>query len=160
MRSIEISNIKKFTAELFAGERFDRLLTAEVQISTAATFSINGYLNDVFLGEEEMQLPENREGMIRWKKLRPICFEIIKGKKVPQQFKIVFKMPLDMVRSFLKETGCAFSAEQISGLFLNLHFRDNQMYCTTGSALQTFSMDKSLDHLWDDYMEAQLKEYR
>ena len=160
MRSIEISNIKDFTSQLFAGTAFDEYLAAEVLISTAATFTIDGRINEGFVGEEEMQLPENREGIIPWKKVRTICFEIIKGKKVPQQFKIVFRMPAAFTRSFVSDAGCQIGAESISGLYLNINYKGGKLYCTTGVSRSSFTMDKKLDLLWDDYMEGHLKVYK
>ena len=160
MRSIEITNLKEFTSKLFAGTEFDDYLAPEIQISTAATFTIDGHLNEGFVGGDEMQLPENREGIVAWKKLRPVCYEIIKGKKVPQQFKIVFKMPAGFAEDFIRESGCLIGAESISGLYLNVHFKNGQLYCTTGISRSSFTMDKKLDVLWDDYMEEKLKIYR
>lgn len=157
MRSIEITNIKGFTAQLFAGTEFDQLLVTEVQINTAVAFTIDGHLDREFVGEEEMQDPANQEGIIRWQKLRPVCFEIIKGKKVPRQFRIVFKMPADMVQQFLQGSGCVIRQDQISGLYLNISFKNNQLSCTTGTSMTSFTMDKSLDQLWDEYMEQRLK---
>ena len=72
MRSIEITNLKEFTSKLFAGTEFDDYLAPEIQICTAATFTIDGRLNEGFVGDDEMQLPENREGIVAWKKLRPV----------------------------------------------------------------------------------------
>lgn len=160
MRSIEITNIKDFTSQLFAGTAFDDYLAAEVEISTAATFTIDGRINEGFVGEEEMQLPENREGIVPWKKVRAVCFEIIKGKKVPQQFKIVFRMPAAFTRSFVGDAGCQIGAESISGLYLNIHYKGGKLYCTTGVSRTSFTMDKKLDLLWDEHMEELLKSYK
>ena len=160
MRSIEITNLKEFTSKLFTGTEFDEYLAPEVQISTAATFTIDGHLNEGFVGTEQIQLPENIEGIVPRKKLRPVCFEIIKGKKVPQQFKIVFKMPAGFTQDFIKESGCLIGAESISGLYLNIHFKNGQLFCTTGISRSSFTMDRKLDLLWDDHMEEKLKIYR
>lgn len=157
MKSIEIENIKKFTSQLFAGTVFDDMLVAEALFCTTATFSIDGHINSGFVGEEEMKLPENQEGLVTWKRLKPICFEIIKGKKVPQRFKIVFKMSQSKVEGFIRESGATTSMGQIGGLFLNVNYQDGKLQCTTGVSLRVFTMDKSLDVHWDDYMTSWLK---
>jgi len=159
MISFEIDNIRNFTSGLFAGNTFDSFLAVEADFSTACRFKIDGHLNADFVGEENMQLPEYSEGITYWKKLRPICYEIIKGKTVPRQFTIVFKMPGTYVDDFLKKTGIASDPENIDGLFLNVNFRQGRLYCTTGCSMRTFSLDKSLETEWDEYMTAFLKQF-
>jgi hypothetical protein len=42
--------------------------------------------------------------------------------------------------------------DNIFGLYLNLSFRDGLLIATTGTSLRAFSLDKSLDKAWDDYI--------
>ena len=157
MRSIEIDNIKDFTSKLFIGDKFDNLLVTEAYFSTFVSFSIDGHLNMDFIGEGTADFPESAEGVAVWKRIRPICFEMIKGKKVPSQFKIIFKMPAAVTERFLRERCPGISPDQVGGLFLNVNFREGKLTCVTGSSLKTFSLDKSLEIQWDDYMSEQLK---
>ena len=159
MKSIEIENVKQFTTQLFAGTAFDDFLAVEATFLTAATFTIDGHINPGFLDEEQLQFPENQEGILHWKKLKAICFEIIKGKKVPQRFKIIFKMPKSKIEIFLRQSGLSVPTEQISGLFLNINYQGGKLYCTTGASLKIFTMDKSLENQWDEYMSNQLKKF-
>ena len=157
MRSTDIDNIKDFTSKLFIGNSFDNLLVTEASFSTFVSFSIDGHLNKDFMGEEASALPENAEGTVAWKKIRPICFEMIKGRKVPSQFRIIFKMPAAVTARFLRERCPSVSPDQVGGLFLNVGFREGKLTCVTGSSMKTFSMDRSLETEWDDYMAEQLK---
>ena len=159
MRLFEIEQVKAFTSQLFAGEEFDDFLLYEAQFSTSATFTIDGRVNEPFVGEEQMQLPDFREGFVTWRKLKKICFEIIKGRKVPQQFKVVLKLSEKQTGSFLREKDAASYQEQISALFLNISFRENHLTCTTGTMMKEFSMDKTLETLWDEYAGSLLKAY-
>jgi len=159
MRLFEIEQVKAFTSQLFAGEEFDDFLLYEAQFSTSATFTIDGRVNEPFVGEEQMQLPDFREGFVTWRKLKKICFEIIKGRKVPQQFKVVLKLSEKQTGSFLREKDAASWKEQISALFLNISFRENHLTCTTGTMMKEFSMDKTLETLWDEYAGSLLKAY-
>ncbi|MCF0228751.1 MAG: hypothetical protein HUJ76_03520 [Parasporobacterium sp.] len=160
MKSVEISNIRKFTAALFTGEVFDGFLVTEAVFSTMATFSIDGHINRDFLSEEEQNLPENQEGVNQWRKMKPICYEIIKGKRIPRKFKIVFRLSEAKLRTFLEKTGMNTDPEQISGLFLNINFQEGKLYCTTGTALKTFSMDRTLEQQWDEYVVNAMKIYQ
>ncbi len=154
MKLIEVDNIREFTSRLFVGEFFDNFLAVEATIHTATTFTLDGHVNKDFVGEEGMQLPEYAEGVVMWKKIKPICYDIIKGRKVPQKFKIIFKMPSYIVEAFLKRTQLNIDKNNVAGLYLNVNFQENKMNCTTGASLKTFSLDKSLEQQWDEYMAA------
>ena len=153
MKAVTIENIKSFTTHLFARETFDGFLTAEASFSTSTDFTIDGHINRDYLSEEELLLQDNREGIVSWKKIRPLCFEIIKGKKVPLRFKIVFMLSSGAVRRFLDRSELAFDPEQINALFLNVNFQEGKLICTTGTSLKTFTLDKSLENAWDTYAE-------
>lgn len=153
MKAIDIENIKTFTAHLFAGDTFDGFLVTEASFSTITNITFDGHINRDFMGEAELALPENQEGSIYWKKLRPLCYEIIKGQKVPLRFKIVFMMPSDFVSSFLESAGLSLRPDQVNGLFLNVSFQEGRLTCTTGTSLKEFSLDKSLEHAWDGQIE-------
>lgn len=152
MKSINIENIKTFTTHLFARETFDGFLVTEASFSTITNITIDGHINRDFMGAAELALPENQEGTVYWKKLRPLCYEIIKGQKVPLRFKIVFMMPKDLVLSFLDSAGLDFEPVQVNALFLNVNFQDGKLVCTTGTSMREFTMDKSLEYAWDDQM--------
>ncbi len=152
MRLIEVENIKQFTTNLFTKDSFDKFLVTEAQISALNTFSIDGHINEAYLDENESALPENKEGIIYWSKIKPLCYEIIKGKKVPLRFKIVFALPKHLFGAFLKKVNLSLSPEDINALFLNIGFQANKLTCTTAVSLKSFSMDKSLENAWDDYI--------
>lgn len=159
MNYFEISKVKEFTAQLFAGTAFDAYLLSEVLISTAATFTIDGHVNESFVGEEGMQSDLYREGLVPWQKIRPVCYEIIKGRKVPSRFRIVLKFPGQMLDQFLEEAGLQGMKEQVGGLFININYQNQQLSCTTGTALKTFTLDKSLEGLWDEYAKKLFSQY-
>lgn len=153
MKSIQIENIKRFTAHLFAHETFDKFLVTEATFSTITNITIDGHINRDFMGEAELALPENKETAIYWKKLRPLCYEIIKGQKVPLRFKIVFMMPSHSLIGFLDSVGIDYDPTLVNGLFLNVNFQEGKLACTTGTSLKEFSMDKSLENAWDEQMQ-------
>ena len=67
---------------------------------TFNTFSIDGRVHKSFYSEEE-----RAEGQIEeystWKTLRPFCFSLIKGKKLPERFSIILKLPKAATEQFL-----------------------------------------------------------
>lgn len=41
------------------------------------------------------------------------------------------------------------SGDQIQGLYLNIRYEDGALYCVTGTSLNFFTMDKTLENEWD-----------
>ncbi|MBR3244032.1 MAG: hypothetical protein IKF90_15265 [Parasporobacterium sp.] len=150
MKSINIENIKSFTTHLFARETFDGFLVTEASFSTVTDISIDGHINREFLSEEELALPENSEDAVFWKRLRFLCFEIIKGQRVPLRFKIVFKAPAASIGRFLESNDLSFQEKQVNALFLNVNYQEGRLICTTGTSLKEFTLDKSLEQAWDE----------
>ena len=78
------------------------------------------------------------------------CFSIIKGKRTPLNFKIVFQLSSSNVEKLLSQSGIALKPEDIYGLYLNCQFDGKQLLCTTGTSLKIFTLDKQLDRVWDE----------
>lgn len=85
-----------------------------------------------------------------WKRVRPHVFDMIRGKNTPLSFKVVFKLAGHNVESLLKMSGVSFSPEQVDGLFLNISYQNNEVTCTSGTSMKTFTLDRSLDRVWDE----------
>lgn len=82
--------------------------------------------------------------------MRPFCLELIKGKKTPLNFKIVFQLSSSNTEKLLLQTGVALTPSDVNGLYLNLHYDGRSLHCITGTSLNLFTMDKSLEHAWDE----------
>ena len=149
MRVFEIDNIKKFTSSLFVGNAFDDFLVTEASFSTLTNITIDGHMNKEFMGEAELAMPKNRDMVIGWRALKPLCYNIIKGQKVPLRFKIIFMMPTEVVLKFLDDEGLDFEPVEINALFLNVKFENGKLTCTTGTSMKIFTLDKSLEDAWE-----------
>ena len=115
-------------------------------------FTISGFLQDDFFDEK----PE--ETYSRWNKTRDFCFQIIRGKRTPLGFKIVLALPEDQVPYFLTAHGLTgYRPEEIRGLYLNFHYDGHHLQCITGTSLNTFTMDKSIEREWDQEVKNILK---
>ena len=40
--------------------------------------------------------------------------------------------------------------EQVSGMYLNIRYENGELYCVTGTSVNFFTLDKSLDEEWDE----------
>lgn len=151
MIALQITNIKQFMGKLLAGEDFDSFLLEEASISTYNTFMIDGHQNRDFYTTEEWEDKELRPYEFSlWKKLRPICFELIKGKHTPTAFRFVLHLIPDYVPSILQKGDTAVTPEQIRAFVLNIKYDGASLMLVTGTSFHTFLMDKTPDALWDN----------
>ena len=49
--------------------------------------------------------------------------------------------------------------EEINGLFMNLRYEKENLNIITGTSIKTFTLDKTLDQVWDGYVKDFLKYY-
>lgn len=148
MIALKVEDVKAFTSKLFLKEDFDHFLVKEVNIVTYNSFSIDGHIRPGYYTEEE-QKENQMEHFSSWKMLRPVCFSLIKGKKLPGSFHIVLLMSPHDVEKFIISSGSKVDAEQIQGLYLNIRYEDGALYCVTGTSLNFFTLDKTLETEWD-----------
>jgi hypothetical protein len=87
-----------------------------------------------------------------WARIRPIVRAIVSGKHSPLSFRIILKMPDKGIQSILTSGGLSVRVEDVNGLFLNITYQNEEILCTSGVSLKTFTLDKSLDKIWDDMM--------
>ena len=150
MLAIQIKEVKSFMAKLLSGDVFDSFLLEEAEIHTFNTFTIDGHQNHDFYTKEEL---EDKEifpyEYSQWKDMKGICFQLIKGKKVPTFMKIILHKKPEEVHTLL-ETGDALAYEGIlKALVLTIKYDGNGLLLTTGTSFSTFFMDKTVDVLWD-----------
>ena len=146
MVGLKIEEVKEFTSKLFVKENFDSFLVKEVQIVTFSSFTIDGHIRKGYFTDEEME-EIGKEGFASWKMLRPVCFGLIKGRRLPESFRIVLQLPRSQVERFAAGQGA--DSEQIQGMYLNIRYEDGALYCITGLSLGFFTLDKTLEDMWD-----------
>ena len=157
MIALNVSDIRSFMAHLLIRQTFDDFCLSEGFLTTFCTFTIDGSWQRAFLDPEEKDPACDRK-YVAWSEVREYFLSLIRGRHTPLNFKFVFLLPEDKKISLLEEGGIKIDPAEINGLFLNISFRDGHLLLTTGSSMRTFSMDRSVDRLWDTYIEEMLKE--
>ena len=148
MIALKIDDIRTFTSQLFVKETFDFFLVKDAKIVTFNTFSIDGRIRQGYYTDEELE--ENRiEAYSFWKTLRPICFSLIKGKRLPESFHIILKLAPGETEKVVKRSGASVREEDVEGLYLNIRYENRELVCVTGLSLNYFTLDKTLDAEWD-----------
>ena len=137
MIACKIVHLKGFMSHLLIKESFDAFWLSEASVTTGNTFTIDGMLHPEFFSQEAQEV------------LKPFCYSIIRGKQTPLQFKFVFRLSYVKMCQALENAGIAIDPEQVDGLFLNVQYQGGALICTTGTSLKVFTMDKSLDQMWD-----------
>jgi hypothetical protein len=153
MISLHILDVKGFMSQLLLRDTFDRFYLKEASITTFGTFFIDGHLKKDFYTEEELEQEAYAQPYSYWKQIRPFCLELMKGRKTPLDFKIVFQLSSSNTEKLLTQAGLSFTSSDVTGLYLNLHFDGSNLHCVTGTALALFTMDKSLDLAWDEMVK-------
>lgn len=156
MVALKIEDQKGFTAGLFLGELFDRFLVREADIVTFNRFSIDGRVRHGYYSDEELEAGQIEE-YSSWKTVRPICYSLIKGKRLPETFRIVLMLTPAAGERFAAAHMPGMSGDQAGSFYLNIQYENHEMSCITGVSLKFFSMDKTLERQWDESVMQFLK---
>ncbi len=150
MTGLHISDIRDFTAKLFLQETFDSFEVTQAQFATSFRISIDGRLTE----------PEGNRRYASWASVRPLAFQIVRGKTLPHSFTVVLRLSDENVEKTLTSSGLPYTVDDIGGLFLNLRYTDRQITAVTGCSLQTFTTDSSLDREWDEVIRRFFRHHR
>ena len=160
MIALQIQDIKQFMSKLLLSQTFDNFLLIEGSITTYNTFRIDGRLHKSFFTEEENEAQGLEERAFSlWKEVKPFCLELIKGKKTPLSFQFVFQLSKENTGKLLLASGItSIQPENISGLLLNVRYDNGNLSVITATNLSLFTLDKTLEHAWDDLVKRFLKQ--
>ena len=147
MLAFTINDTKSFMHTLLKSDVFDAFLFRQGEITTFASFSIDGKRNPDFYSSDELE--SGLSAYAGWEEIRPFVFQTLKGNKLPKSIKLVLSLPEEKL-VHLPNTKAAF---------LNLTFRENEILCTTAIAQETFSLDKQGEAVWEDYILKFFKKY-
>ena len=145
MIALSLTDVRECMSKLLLSETFDTFLFIEGEIMTFSTFSMDGYLKKDFF--DEGTAPDREFAL--WKELRDYCFSLIKGKRTPLGFKFVLGLSSANIQKLIQQQDLDFDLEDVRGLYINLKYDGAKLQCVTGTAMNLFSMDKSLEQAWD-----------
>ena len=146
MISLKILEMNRFMGKLLKGENFDGFLLKEGFLRTNIEYRFQGQLFiDYFDTEEQEKLEEK---YVYWGELRPTVFELIKGKRTPLAFSFTLLLAKNDTTALLARRQVNVGEDSPS-LFLQIRFEHGTGRIITGTARNTFTLDKSLDEAWD-----------
>ncbi|HEX3077272.1 MAG TPA: DUF5721 family protein [Lachnospiraceae bacterium] len=159
MVALHIVDVKAFMNSLLIQNVFDNFLLSELEIATYNQFTINGVLNRSWFDDEEKEQLNGRTHST-WNEVKPIAFQLFKGKKVPSSFKIVLFLSPENTVKVIEKSGITIDSAAVSSLFLNIRYENGNLQLITGVSMKLFTMDKTLEHEWDSNMKQFLKHYQ
>jgi len=140
---------KKCMNQLLLGSVFDSFLFIEGEITTFNTFQIDGRLKKEFYRQNQDDSAAFEREYALWKEQREFCFSVIKGKRTPLGFRIVLSLSSPNIAHLITQEELSFSQRDVQGLYLNFKYDGSQLTCTTGTSMNIFTLDKSLEQAWD-----------
>ncbi|WP_313133404.1 DUF5721 family protein [Anaerocolumna sp.] len=158
MISLKIIDVKDFMSKFLISNVFDNFLLTELDISTFTHFHIDGRLNKEFYSNDELEILGERK-YPKWSEIKPFAFSIIKGSKLPIFIKTVFALSSENIEKVIQKSGIQMKEEEINGLFINIKYEKENLYIITGTSIKTFTLDKTLDQVWDGYVKDFLRHY-
>ncbi len=149
MTTFVFNDLKDITSHIFLKDTFDSFLLYEAEFVTGTMISIDGTLQKEFFDNDELEQLHDTD-YISWQKIKPLCFSVIKGKKLPLSFKITFKMPSEIMERFTAQNHSALSNAGLTGLLINLKYDNNRLTAVTAASISNFTLDRSYEKAWDD----------
>ena len=151
MLALKINDVKSFMNQLLIGDTFHIFSLAEASITTFNQFHIDGKLHmDFFDTDTEQQLSADKIIYSSWGDVKAYCYSIIRGKLPPLQFKFIMRLSPSQINILPANNIFSFSDSELSDLFLNIQFKNNELLCTTGIFSQVFTLDKTSETTWDN----------
>lgn len=148
MIGIQIKELKDFMGKLLKSECFDSFLLEEALISTSATYTIDGKINaDFYTPEEKQDTDCLAHEFLAWKDIRPLCFDLIKGKRTPLNFKFVLQLMPEYWHALMPDD------TSVKAAVLTIKYDGSVLTLVTGISYHTFVLDKTPDRLWDSSVE-------
>lgn len=115
-------------AQLLLSETFDHFSFIEGEIVTFNTFKIDGFIQKDFFDTEE-EPPQYSY----WENLREYCFSIIRGKRTPLSFHLVFSLSPSNTERLIARNAPSLQAKDVQGLYLNIRYDGKYLSCITGT---------------------------
>lgn len=153
MKNYPVEEIKEFMNELLINERYDSFYMYEVRIKTALDYYISGKRNMEFYENDDTELMEasdDRTEYVCWKDIKHTVFDLIKGKRLPISFKVILMFNRENIVRLVEMNNLPLRPEDITGLFMNIYYENGELLVTTGTSLKVFTLDKTLENLWDE----------
>lgn len=149
MISENIENVKGLVSRLLSDEIFANMLLYSLEVKNAYLTEVSGKMNKEFFDSSE---EAGTEEYIRWSDVRKLFFQSIKGSRLPLKFKIVLLADSLLIEKIGEAAEIQNTSGNIASLGVNIYYDRNGLSITSGTSLKLFTMDKSVEKCWDEWV--------
>ena len=138
--------MNKCMGKLLKGDAFDSFLLKEGFLRTNMEFRFQGkQFLEYFEVKEQEQITQP---YVFWKEVKPFIFELVKGKRTPLAFSFTLFLTKEQTEQLLQREEVSIGEDNPT-LFLHIRFEHGLGRMLTGTARNTFSLDRTLEEVWD-----------
>ena len=146
----KITDKKDFMNKLLAGDCFYSFTLKEASILGFLPISIDGRVNSSFFSENDTEaIHYLEEEYAKWEDVRPICFDLIKGKRTPTRFQFILYLKQSSAEQLLAKENLTKETSFIRNFVLNIRFEQGIITLTSAVDYSDFTLDKQAEQLWD-----------
>lgn len=151
MIALKIKDTKKMMQTLLYTESFDAFSLQEATIIKASSLYLEGRIHPEYYSEQDLSdEPElMRREFISFAEVRSLLADFMKGTHPPVSFKIVLQASPAFTGKLVNDPDFTGDPDNVKALILTFRFDQNGLTCLTGTSMKSFSLDKSIDSLWD-----------
>lgn len=154
MISLKILEMNRFMGKLLKAENFDCFLLKDGFLRTGMEYRFQGRIFPEYFDADEQE--KRTEEYTYWGEVKPFVYELVKGKRTPLAFSFTLLLTKKNTAELL--TGRQVNVgEDSPSLFLQIRFEHGMGHIVTGTARNTFTLDKSLDETWDEEVKQLMK---
>ncbi len=149
MKKLKITDLKRLMTKLLSETTFDDFFLKDGKISTYIDFLYEGRINKDFFDTDD---EEKDQTYVKWARIRENAYNVIKGKRLPGFLQFNFLANDDLKLKIGTHESAEFS------LNMGIVFKDKEAFVMTGVYKSEFSLDKTLDEDWDNFVCGFLRE--
>ncbi len=151
MIALHIDDINKMTTTLFKSTSFDQFALQEGSVSGKFSMFIEGNISPDYTSSEDAleNEAEKNSGYVKWLEVRPLLVSLFENDTLPASFKIVLQAPKSYMDKLLNDPAFGGDPMVYKALILTFRYEHGKLTCLTGISANQFTLDKSIDKLWD-----------
>jgi hypothetical protein len=154
MLEFNITNKKDFMNKLLCTDCFNDFLLSEAVIAVRTTHTIDGRLNRDYYEKDEWEDRQARPyDHASWADIRPVCLDLIKGKRTPASLKFILLCSPSRQKEILAD-----GSGPVTALALRISFQNDTLSLTTGVSYSTFVPGHDAEHAFDSWVRNFLSE--
>lgn len=150
MKAFSVPEVKPFMAGLLQGQLFHGWQLRNAELGLMSRIEIGGSLNSDYWTDEEKKA--RTCPYLLWDEIQPKVRGLIQGGHTPSYLTITLAVSPERVPDI--------AASFVESFLLNIRFEAGKLTLVTGLSTNTFSMDKTPEHLWDEKIPVYMKAHQ